>query len=61
MTTIMQFDPRPRGTVMGRQISGPVLSEAQHFRKCFACGGYFDRRDLVWISATFRAAAAPGM
>jgi hypothetical protein len=33
MTTIMNIDePRPRGTVMGRQLSGPFTK----------------RRDLVW-------------
>jgi len=34
---------------MGRQITGPLLTEAQHFRKCLACGGYFDVRDRVWL------------
>jgi hypothetical protein len=49
MTTIMPLDPRPRGSIMGRQITGPLLTEAQHFRKCLACGGYFDVRDRVWL------------
>jgi hypothetical protein len=31
MTTIMPIDePRPRGTVMGKQVTGPRLSEAVH-------------------------------
>jgi len=36
----------PRGTVIGKQTSGPPLSEAEHFHKCEACGGWFDMRDL---------------
>ena len=27
-------DPFPRGTFMGKQVTGPRLSEAEHFRKC---------------------------
>jgi hypothetical protein len=42
-------EPRPRGTVIGRQISGPRLTEAEHFRKCPMCGGYVDMRDQVWL------------
>jgi hypothetical protein len=42
-------DRFPRGTVIGRQITGPPLSEAEHFRKCSMCGGYVDMRDRVWI------------
>jgi hypothetical protein len=41
-------EPLPRGTVIGRQISGPPLSEAEHFKRCPVCGGYVDMRDLVW-------------
>jgi len=33
-------DPFPRGTIMGQQVSGPRLSEAEHFRKCPLCGGH---------------------
>jgi len=40
MTTI------PRGTIIGKQVGGPRLSEAEHFLKCEACGGFFDKRDL---------------
>lgn len=36
----------PRGTVMGEPIGGPPLSEAEHFWKCEACGGWYDMRDL---------------
>jgi hypothetical protein len=47
---IASFDePRPRGTIIGKQITGPRLSEAEHFRKCPLCGGYVDMH------------AAPGM
>jgi hypothetical protein len=35
----------PRGTVIGKQVTGPPLSEAEHFRKCPLCGGYVDMRD----------------
>jgi hypothetical protein len=50
MTTIMPIDePRPRGTVMGKQVAGPRLREAGHFWKCALCGGYVDMRDVVWL------------
>jgi hypothetical protein len=42
-------DPFPRGTVIGKQITGQPLSEAEHFRKCPLCGGYVDMRDRVWL------------
>jgi hypothetical protein len=49
-TTIMPIEePRPRGTVIGKQVTGPPLSEAKHFRKCPLCGGYVDMRDRVWL------------
>jgi hypothetical protein len=38
-------DPFLRGTVIGRQVSGRPLSEAEHFRKCPLCGSYVDMRD----------------
>jgi len=45
---IASFDePRPRGAVIGKQITGPRLTEAEHFRKCPLCGGYVDMRDRV--------------
>jgi hypothetical protein len=50
MTTIMPIDePRPRGTIIGRQVSGPPLTEADHFKLFPLCGGYVDMRDRVWL------------
>jgi len=50
MTTIMPIEePRPPGTVIGRQISGPPLIEAEHFKRCSLCGGCVDLRDRVWL------------
>jgi hypothetical protein len=47
---IAGFDePRPRGVVIGKQITGPPLSEAESFFRCDKCGGWFDARDLGWI------------
>jgi len=31
---------------MGKQVGGPLLTQAEHFWKCEACGGWFDMRDL---------------
>jgi len=42
-------DPFPRGTVIGKQVAGRPLSEAEHFRKCPLCGGYVDMRDRAWL------------
>jgi len=39
--------PFPRGTIMGKQVTGPRLSEAEHFRKCPLCGGCVDLRDRL--------------
>jgi hypothetical protein len=36
----------PRGVVIGKVDGDPPLSEAEHFWKCEACGGWFDMRDL---------------
>jgi hypothetical protein len=36
----------PRGKIIGKQVGGPPLSEAEHYFKCEACGGWFDMRDL---------------
>jgi hypothetical protein len=48
MLTNMTIDePRPRDTVIGKQISGPLLSEAEHFKRCPICHGYVDLRDRV--------------
>jgi hypothetical protein len=50
MTGIMTIDePRPRGNCMGKQVSGPRLTEAEHFRRCLLCNGYIDMRDRVWL------------
>ena len=38
--------PVPRGSVIGMVTGGPPLTEAEHFLKCEACGGWFDMRDL---------------
>ena len=38
----------PRGVVIGKQVCGPRLSEAENFFKCDKCGGWFDALDLVW-------------
>jgi hypothetical protein len=38
--------PVPRGKIIGKKTGGPPLSEAEHFFRCEACGGYFDMRDL---------------
>jgi hypothetical protein len=62
MTAIMTIDePRPRGVVIGRQVTGPPLSEAENFFKCDKCGGWFDARDLGWrsICAAWRAIFKP--
>jgi hypothetical protein len=60
MTAIMPMDePQPRGTVMGKQVSGPRLTEAEHFRRCPLCGGYVDMRDRVWLKRSSRPVAAP--
>jgi hypothetical protein len=42
-------DPFPRGAVIGKQVTGRPLSEAEHFRKCPLCGGYVDTRDRAWL------------
>jgi hypothetical protein len=47
MTKIARMTPTiPRGTITGKRTGGPPLSEAEHFHKCEACGGWFDMRDL---------------
>ena len=35
-----------RGELTGRRMGGEPKSEAEHYMKCNACGGYFDMRDL---------------
>ena len=47
MTKIASMTPPvPRGKIIGKQIGGPPLSEADNLWKCEACGGWFDMRDL---------------
>jgi hypothetical protein len=47
MIKIARMTPtNPRGTIIGKQTGGPRLSEAEHYYKCEACGGWFDMRDL---------------
>jgi hypothetical protein len=46
MTKIASMTGIPRGTVIGKQVSGPPLSEADHFFKFEMCGDWFDMRDL---------------
>jgi Zn-finger nucleic acid-binding protein len=36
----------PRGKYIGEQLGEGPASEAEHFIKCPACGGWIDRRDL---------------
>jgi hypothetical protein len=48
MTKIARMTPTiPRVAIIGKQMGGPPLSEAEHFRKCETCGGWFDMRDLA--------------
>jgi hypothetical protein len=37
----------PRGTIFGRRVGDPPKSEAEHFIRCPARGGWIDRRDLA--------------
>jgi hypothetical protein len=46
MTKIASMTGIARGTVIGKQVSGPPLSEADHFFKFEMCGDWFDMRDL---------------
>jgi hypothetical protein len=47
---IASFDePRPRGVVIGRQVTGRPLAEAENYFRCDKCGGWFDARDLGWV------------
>jgi hypothetical protein len=51
-------EPRPRDTIIGRKVSGPLLSEAEHFKRCPLCGGCVDMRDRVWLVRTSATVAA---
>jgi hypothetical protein len=46
---------------MGRQVSGPRLTEAEHFRLCPLCGCYVDMRDRVWLEQHRSALPHPAM
>ena len=47
MSKIASLTPKiPRGTIIGKQIGGQPLSEAEQFWKCEACGRWLDMRDL---------------
>jgi hypothetical protein len=41
-----QMSDIPRGTIFGRRVGDPPKSEAEHFIRCPACGGWIDCRDL---------------
>ena len=46
MTKIANMTPTiARGTIIGK-VTGSSLTEAEHFWKCEACGGWVDMRDL---------------
>ena len=32
----------PRGTIFGRRVGNPPKSDAEHFVRCPACGGWID-------------------
>jgi hypothetical protein len=50
MTTIMPTDePRSRGTVIGKQVTGQPLTESENYFRCDKCGGWFDAGDFVWV------------
>jgi hypothetical protein len=50
MTKIARATPTiPRGKIIGKETAGPPLSEAEHFWKCEACGGWIDCRDLGMV------------
>ena len=40
----------PRGKYIGRRLGDPPASEAEHFIRCPACGGWIDCRDLASVS-----------
>ena len=41
-----QDRPLRRGESIGQRLGGEPESEADHYMRCPACGGYFDMRDL---------------
>src|SRR5262245_14300815 len=38
-----------RGEIIGERVDKPDATEAEHFLKCPACGGYVDIRDLAQV------------
>lgn len=40
-----------RGQYMGERVGEKPASEAEHFIKCAACGGWIDCRDLACVFA----------
>jgi hypothetical protein len=34
---------------LGKQISGPPLSVAEHLKRCPPCAEFIDLRDRVWL------------
>jgi hypothetical protein len=39
----------PRGTIFGRRVGDQPKSDAEHFIRCPACGGWIDCRDLACV------------
>ena len=39
----------PRGTIFGRQAGNPPKSDAEHFIRCPASGGWMGFRDLAQV------------
>ena len=44
-----RVDALDRCATLAPKTAGPLLSEAEHFRRCPLCGGYVDMRDRIWI------------
>jgi hypothetical protein len=40
----------PQGKFLGKRLGDPPTSEADHFIRCPACGGWIDCRDLAQVS-----------
>jgi hypothetical protein len=38
-----------RGEIVGERVDREGTSDAEHFHRCPACGGYFDIRDLAQV------------
>jgi hypothetical protein len=36
----------PRGAIFGRRVADQPKTDAEHFIRCPACGGWIDYRDL---------------